>query len=200
MTSGDRPFDAVKARKKEARRAARAARRAIDPAARAAASVAVASRAIHVPEVAGARSVLAYAALPEELDPAPLVEALRQRGARIALPRVCAPGVLALHWVEAKEPLAVGWMGVSEPPEACTWASPAEFDLVLVPGVAFDATCRRLGFGGGYYDEFLAALPQGVPAVGLAFEEQMCDEVPHEEHDAVLDAVVTPTAVHRRER
>jgi 5-formyltetrahydrofolate cyclo-ligase len=142
--------------------------------------------------------VLAYAALPEEIDPADIVAALRADGARVAMPRVCGPGALALHWVDEGEVLESGHAGIPEPPESCAWAGPDDFDLVLVPGVAFDASCARLGFGGGFYDALLPSLPEGVATVGLAFDEQIVDEVPCEPHDERVAIVVTPTAVYRR--
>lgn len=185
-------------RKRALRTSVRAARAALPPGARRAASTAVAERASALPEVARARSVLAYAALPEEIDPAPLVAALRARGARIAFPRVCEPGTLTLHWVEAGAELGPGAMGIPEPDEACASASPEDFDLVIVPGVAFDASCARLGFGGGFYDSFLPLLPETATTVALAFDEQFVDEVPCEEHDARVDAIVTPSGVRRR--
>jgi 5-formyltetrahydrofolate cyclo-ligase len=184
--------------KSDMRARARAARTALSADARRGASEAVADRALALPEVARARSVLAYAALPEEIDPAPLVSALRARGARIALPRVCGPGTLSLHWVEEGADLAPGTMGIPEPDEACAWAGPHDFDLVVVPGVAFDASCARLGFGGGFYDAFLPILPKTAVTVALAFDEQLVDVVPCEAHDTRVDAVVTPSRVHRR--
>jgi 5-formyltetrahydrofolate cyclo-ligase len=143
------------------------------------------------------RGVLAYAAMPEELDPSVLVGLLRRDDVRIAFPRVCGPGALALHWAGSEE-LAPGYCGLFEPPETCPEAGFAEIDLVLVPGVAFDAACHRLGMGGGFYDRLLHAIPTSVMTVGLAFDEQVVDAVPHEAHDAVLDAVVTPGRVLRR--
>lgn len=176
----------------------RAARDAILPDERERASEAAAARALALPEVAHARSVLAYAALPEEIDPAPLVASLRGLGARIALPRVCEPGVMSLHWTGEDTALAPGAMGISEPDETCEWARPEDLDLVIVPGVAFDASCARLGFGGGFYDAFLPILPAATPTIALAFEEQVVDAVPCGEHDARVDAVVTPSRVLRR--
>jgi 5-formyltetrahydrofolate cyclo-ligase len=184
--------------KTAARARARGARSALKPAMRLKASTAIAERSLELPEVAGARRVLAYAALPEEVDPAPLVAALRERGARIALPRVCGPGTLALHWVEDDQVLEPGHAGIPEPPESCTAASPQEFDLVLVPGVAFDESCARLGFGGGFYDALLPTLPADVVTVALAFDEQVLDAVPCEAHDERVAVVVTPSRVFRR--
>jgi 5-formyltetrahydrofolate cyclo-ligase len=186
--------------KRELRAGAREARAALSVDARAEASAAVAVAALDLPEVATARSVLAYAALPEEIDPAPLVRALREIGARVAYPRVCGPGVLALHWTAADDQLAPGHAGIPEPASDSPWASPDDFDLVIVPGVAFDTACGRLGLGGGFYDAFLPTLRTNTVAVALAFDEQMVDSVPCEEHDARVDFVVTPSATHRRAR
>ena len=180
------------AEKRELRESVRAARAAMTPAARASASQAVADRALTLPAVIGARAVLAYAATPEELDASPLVKALRARGARIAYPRVCGPGELALHWCEDSA-LSPGYCGIAEPSADAPEADPAAFDLVLVPGTAFDPACGRLGMGGGFYDRLLARLAPATFAVGLAFDEQIVSEVPTGSHDVALDAVVTPT-------
>jgi 5-formyltetrahydrofolate cyclo-ligase len=184
---------------KRAQRAhVRAARAAMPPLSRQEASETIARRALELPEVAEARAVLAYAALPEEVDPAALIDSLRALGARIALPRVCGPGALALHWVEEGQTLETGHAGIPEPAESCAWAGPDDFDLVLVPGVAFDASCARLGFGGGFYDALLPSIPAGATTLGLAYDVQMVAEVPCEPHDERVMIVVTPSAVHRR--
>ncbi len=73
-------------------------------------------------------------------------------------------------------------------------------DLIAVPGVAFDASGRRLGRGGGYYDATLAQLPAGAVRVGLAFEVQIVPSVPDEQHDATLDTVVTERMIYGRAR
>jgi 5-formyltetrahydrofolate cyclo-ligase len=91
----------------------------------------------------------------------------------------CAPG-----------DLVAGALGGREPPPSAPAVPPAEIDLVLVPGVGFDPSGRRIGRGRGHYDATLAALPRAT-AVGLAFEAQVVPEVPAEAHDARLAAVVT---------
>lgn len=182
--------------KRGVRDAARAARTAVPDDSRPAAAVAAAQRLLAVPEIASVRTVLGYAATAEELDPAPAIEALRERGARIAYPRVCGPGEMTVHWAEPGE-LEPGFCGLLEPGEAAAMATPEEIDLVIVPGVAFDAQCHRLGMGSGFYDRFLVRMRQDALAVGFAFDEQLVDAVPCEEHDARLDAVVTPTRTIR---
>jgi len=180
-------------RKHAIRMAGRAARSAFPRDTRAVAAQAVAQRALESPRVAEAVRVLAYAATAEELDPAPLVRALRARGAHIAYPRVTAPGEMALHWCDDESDLAPGYCGILEPAANRPSADAPEFDLVLVPGTAFDEACGRLGMGGGFYDRLLPQLGPDAIALGLAFDEQIVAEVPAEEHDIPLDAVVTPT-------
>lgn len=68
-------------------------------------------------------------------------------------------------------------------------------DIVVVPLVAFTAAGHRLGQGGGHYDRWLAAHPQ-IPAIGLAWDCQLADELPYEPHDRQLTAVVTPTRIY----
>ncbi len=186
--------------KRAMRDAVRAARSAIGATDRAAASEAAQVRAFSHADVAGARAVLAYAAIAEEIDPSSLVSELRARGARIAYPRVCGPGELTLHWVGAQEELAAGYCGIAEPGPDASEASIEDFDLVIVPGTAFDGTCARLGMGGGFYDRLLARLGPGTFTVALAYDEQIVPCVPVEGHDVALDAVFTPTRTFSRVR
>jgi 5-formyltetrahydrofolate cyclo-ligase len=179
--------------KHKARLQGRGARAGIGAAERESASRAVALRALELPSVSGARTVLAYAATADELDPAALVTELRSRGARVAYPRVTGPGVLALHWCESEGSLAPGYCGIAEPDAGLPVAAADEFDLVLVPGTAFDEACGRLGMGGGFYDRLLPGLAPDALAIGLAFDEQVVTEVPADAHDVPLDAVLTPT-------
>jgi len=183
-------------RKRACRMAARDARRAIAPDVRADASAAIAGLVERLPEMDAVRTALAYGAMPDEVDAAPLIAALRARGVRIALPRVDGER-LTLHWHDGDAPLATGSFGLAEPQPDAPPADPAEIDLVIVPGVAFDHACNRLGMGAGYYDRLLAEMPRTV-SVGVAFDEQVIDEVPCEPHDLPLDAVVTPSGVRRR--
>jgi 5-formyltetrahydrofolate cyclo-ligase len=179
--------------KSEHRADTRAARSGLSDESRSEAARAVAERAFALPGVLGARTVLAYAPTAEELDPSPILTALRSRGARVAYPRVCGPGALAMHWCGDPAELAPGYCGIAEPSAESPEATPDEFDLVLVPGTAFDEACDRIGMGGGFYDRLLPLLAPGALAIGLAFDEQIVPEVPTEAHDARLGAVITPS-------
>lgn len=64
-------------------------------------------------------------------------------------------------------------------------------DLVLVPGLAFSRHGHRLGRGGGFYDRLLAGRARDAAKMGVAFALQLRDDIPHAEHDVILDAVIT---------
>jgi 5-formyltetrahydrofolate cyclo-ligase len=189
----------VKPTKAGLRARIREARAAISEHDRREAAIRDAAGAVGLTGVIGARAALAYCAMPEELDPSPLVRMLSESGTRIAYPRVCGPGELTLHWGDACE-LQSGYRGLLEPPAGSDEASLDAIGLVLVPGVAFDASCHRLGMGGGFYDRLLAALPSSTLKVALAFDEQIVDAVPREGHDVAIDAVVTPSWIFRRDK
>ncbi len=183
------------ARKAGLREATRARRRAIAQDTREAAAVAIANALSGLPELADARLVLGYGANREELDPARAVARLRERGVRIAYPRVTSDNVLDLHEVGSPDELVLGSYSIREPRPESPRVDANEIDVVLVPGVAFDRRGYRLGYGGGFYDRFLARLPEGPLRIGLAFDEQLLDEVPTEPHDQPVDLVVTPSTV-----
>lgn len=174
---------------------ARAARRAVPPEARAAYARAIADRALTLPELVDAEAVAVYGASPEEADPAVLERALRARGVRVAYPRVAGPRMLTWHWVDDPSSLVAGAFGLREPASGAPVATIAGLDALIVPGIAFDASCNRLGYGGGYYDTLLAT--HQAPAIGIAFDEQLVDEVPHDERDRPVDVVVTPSRTFR---
>lgn len=160
---------------------------------------AAAANLVSLPELTDARCVLGYAAFGSELDPALALAHLRAMGVRTAYPRVVDAERLALHIVEDHAELTPGTLGIPEPsPEAPTVA-PDEIDAAIVPGVAFDAACARIGHGAGYYDRLLPLLRPGVPIIGYGFGVQMVEEpIPLGAHDVPMDVLVTPAVVLRR--
>ena len=189
--------DPVEAAKREAREYGRAARRAVDPTGFLRAAEQLADQLGKLPELAIARTVLAYGATPEEIDPILAVERLRSCGATIAYPRIEAPGVLGLHVVDDEAELVHGPFGLTQPAEDAPRIAPRGIDAVIVPGVAFDEACWRLGYGGGYYDRLLPQLREDCARIGVAYDEQVLETIPATEHDVRLHAVVTPTRVLR---
>ena len=75
-------------------------------------------------------------------------------------------------------------------------APPAKFDVVIVPLLGFDPQTRhRIGYGGGYYDRFLATQPQ-AQKIGVCFEAGRVGRIPTEPHDIALDSIVTEDKTH----
>ena len=122
---------------------------------------------------------------PQALDPWP-------EDKRIALPRVSGD-TLEMHWIFGADELVPGHFGIYEPHPNSPSAGNG-FDLILVPGLAFDTGGGRLGRGKGYYDRFLAGA-RGF-CVGLCFDDQIVERVPMESHDQRMDFVVTPSAIY----
>lgn len=176
---------------------ARAARRSVTPELRTAAAYSIAERALELPEILSATSAAMYGATKEEADPSVLEFALRERGLRIAYPRVAGPYLLMMHWVDSPDVLTAGRSGIAEPVESAPFVNFTKLSVVMVPGVAFDEDCNRLGFGGGYYDGLFADQTNRPTTIGIAYDEQIVDHVPHEERDRPVDIVITPTRVFR---
>ena len=133
-------------------------------------------------------NVLAFQGVRSEPNTHDLVELLESVGHSVLLPRVAGEQLV----VVAHRPgdlLHIGSFGIAEP--AGPPVDPAVIDVVLVPGLAFTRDGRRLGQGGGFYDRFLPLLRPGCMTVGVCFAEQVVDDLPSEDHDRILDALVT---------
>ncbi|GEJ58764.1 5-formyltetrahydrofolate cyclo-ligase [Anaeromyxobacter diazotrophicus] len=177
-----------------------AARLRLAPETRAARSARIAARVLALDAFERAGTVALYAALGAEVDPAGVAAEAAARGKRLAYPRFIL-GEHALRFARC-EPgaLVPGPHRTLEPPPGAELLDPGALDLVLVPGVGFDAAGRRLGRGRGHYDATLAALGPAAVKLGLAFEVQLVAAVPEEAHDVALDGVVTEARVLWRPR
>jgi 5-formyltetrahydrofolate cyclo-ligase len=144
----------------------------------------------------GARVASGYCRIRSELDPEPLMLALVEAGCRLCVPVIEGRG-LPLRFREWRPGARMrpGPFGAQVPVEG-DWLEP---DLLVVPLLAFDTAGRRLGYGGGFYDRTLARLraARSVRAIGLAYAAQQVDEVPADETDQLLDAIVTEAGVIR---
>ena len=131
-----------------------------------------------------------------EIDVRPLLLALAGRGHLVVLPDTPGRGrALAFRVWRPGVAMIAGRFGTLRPDGAV--GAP---DVLLVPLLAFDLGCNRLGYGGGYYDRTIAGLP-GVRTVGCGFAGQRVDFVPVLPHDVALDAVATECGViYRPER
>ena len=182
-------------RKATTRRLVLAARSRLSVDDRAAAGDAVAERLSSLPEIQEAQAVLGFASFGAELPTDPVMAWVLASGRRLLMPYVDGAALRAAE-VRSVDELAPGYRGIREPVQRIA-VDPSEADVILVPGVAFDANGHRLGYGGGFYDAFLSAIPLRAPRVGLCFDFQVVDDVPTDDGDEDVDLIVTPERVIR---
>jgi 5-formyltetrahydrofolate cyclo-ligase len=145
----------------------------------------------------GKRAIAGYAAVAGELSPAGVLGYVRDRGGVVAFPRVSdTPPRLRFHTLGEGIRLRKGRFGLSEPPETAPEIGAGEFAVMIVPGLAFDAGGRRVGFGGGYYDGVIEeARAGGATVIGFAYDFQIVDRCPAGPDDRAVDLIVTDARV-----
>lgn len=158
--------------KNELRKFYKAARRAVTD--REAKERAIADRLLAVAN--GVKSVFIYESIGGEVSTVDIIARLQEQ-AEIFVPEVCGHDMLPKK-------------------RGCDAYADKPCDLTVVPLIAFDDTLNRIGFGGGYYDRYLAE--HRTLAVGIAFDEQQCAPFDKEATDVPLDMIVTPTRILQR--
>lgn len=145
---------------------------------------------LNLKEVTEAKSILLYAALPKEVQTLPLIHTL-STGKQVWLPKV-AGLELEIRAYEGDSSLQKGNFNVPEPTgRLCP--DPEDIDLVLVPGVAFSRNGARMGYGKGFYDRLLPKLR--AKKIGFAFDFQLFDHIPTEDHDEHMDLIITNSEI-----
>jgi 5-formyltetrahydrofolate cyclo-ligase len=154
-----------------------------------------------LPEYADAATILFYvSAKPNEVDTHALIREALDRGVKTLVPVTDFDrNELSISELKSMEELVPARYGLLEPaPESVRPTDPREADVIMVPGVAFDSNCRRIGFGGGYYDRLLA--DTGAATIALSYEGQLVERVPTDSNDMPVDMVVTESRVYRASR
>jgi 5-formyltetrahydrofolate cyclo-ligase len=144
-----------------------------------------------------AGAVLAiYAAKGSEVETTRIDVAARARGLVVAYPRVVEGSQkLRFHAVTFDE-LAPSRFGLREPSADAPGVAIEEVAAFMVPGLAFDRSGWRIGWGRGHYDATLAAASPDALRVGLAYECQLIEQVPREPHDVALHIIITEVATY----
>ncbi|MFQ5509797.1 MAG: 5-formyltetrahydrofolate cyclo-ligase [Leptospirillia bacterium] len=155
----------------------------------------VEARIATLPEFLRAETVLTYAHFGSEVQTSGLRARTMLLGKRLVLPRVEGDGLALYRITNPLHDMQPGVWDIPEPVDGLTPVSPEEVGILLLPGVAFDPSGGRLGYGRGYFDRVLAKT-SGLK-VGLGFDGQVVDQVPTEAHDVAMDLVVTPTRIIR---
>lgn len=167
----------------------RRVRAGVAPSDRAAMEASLEERLIVLPEVAAAATVLLFYSFGSEVGTSGIMTRLRDAGKRLLLPFLEGVGLEAAD-VGPRDSLIDTGYGPKEPAQRHP-VDPKEVDVVVTPGLAFDRSGRRLGYGGGFYDRYLARLRPEAVRVGVAFALQVGGDVPATSDDERVDIVVT---------
>ncbi|PQJ27176.1 5-formyltetrahydrofolate cyclo-ligase [Rubritalea profundi] len=136
------------------------------------------------------RTIASFVALPSEPDLSELHASLPNH--RLVYPRSLAGGAMHFHHVNDLNQMESGFYNIPQPLDnADTLVVPAEIDLFLCPGFAFSESGQRLGKGGGYYDRLLSQRSPSSRLVGICFREQVTQNLPTEDHDILVDQVIS---------
>ncbi|MBI4309110.1 MAG: 5-formyltetrahydrofolate cyclo-ligase [Candidatus Omnitrophica bacterium] len=152
----------------------------------------IAGQLFILPAFQRAKTVLFYASLPGEVDSFAMIEQAKQLQKNVALPVLVRDQRKMIPILtDSINDLQDGPYGVRQPRlDPSKIVDLSSIDAVVVPGLAFDRAYNRLGRGAGYYDRFLSRLADSAVTIGVAFDFQIVDCLPVEEHDVPLDFVI----------
>ncbi|WP_265443012.1 5-formyltetrahydrofolate cyclo-ligase [Acetivibrio straminisolvens] len=147
------------------------------------------------------KCIMAYMDFKNEVMTGFLIDHCLNLGKTVVLPLIDSmDGVKKIFpyaLIDRERGLKPGTYGILEPvKEFSERIDPKDIDLVVVPGVAFDVKGGRIGYGAGYYDVFLREVREDCLKVGIAFEIQVFPSIPKEEHDILMDAVITENRIY----
>ncbi len=162
-------------------------------------SRAITERLLQLPVISTAQTLFVYVSFRSEVATGLLIDQLLAMGKNVAVPitRVAAKRLDAIRIQDRVSDLVPGYCRIPEPrPELCTngLVPPSAIEAIILPGSVFDERGGRFGYGGGYYDRFVAATPKAW-RLGLAYELQIIPLAPLAPHDELLDLVVTESRV-----
>lgn len=151
-------------------------------------SLLITRKLLELKEFKDAKSVLFYVSTPEEVDTHGAIKESLALGKSVYVPKMNGERLSICPLLDLEE-LKPGDLGILEPCEPASSVHTKTIDLIVIPGLAFDHKGNRLGHGKGYYDRLLKET-KGFK-VGLAFDEQVTEELPTESHDVPLDLLLT---------
>jgi len=165
----------------------------------AAKSQAIQQTLLNLEQIKNRQSIFVYVSFRSEVATFDLIDLLIDMGKRVIVPitRVREKRLDAIHITNPATDLQPGYCMIPEPKEELcrtNQVAPEEIETILLPGSVFDERGGRFGYGGGYYDRFLAKNPAAT-RIGLAFDLQIIDQAPLSAHDQILDLVVTETRI-----
>lgn len=151
------------------------------------------SKLFKLPEFIKSDTVSFFVNFKSEVETVNMIEESIKMGKRVIVPVVVSGQKdLLLSELKSLDELYPSKFGILEPESMFIRpVDEREIEVLITPGVAFDEEGFRIGYGGGYYDRLIKKLPDRCKTIALAFEIQMVDRVPREEHDMKVHMIIT---------
>jgi len=173
--------------KKELRRQIREQKRAMTEEQIVTASQRLSELFLNCPQYKSAKTIYGYLPYNQEVRTVPMLEQAMKDGKRVAVPK-CYGDEMRFIYMDDLSKVEKGYANIPEPIADAPVADD-KTALVLMPGMAFTKDGKRMGYGGGFYDKFLAAEPNH-PTVALCYDFQMVADLPTEDYDIPVDCVL----------
>lgn len=144
-----------------------------------------------------AENIMCFVSFGSEVDTHGLIKEWILQGKNVSVPRIgkFPAGDSVMHAVKIKDFSDLktkGSYGIMEPElKIDSIVAPAELDVIIVPGSAFDIQRNRMGYGGGFYDRYLVRTSCNCKKIGVCYDFQLLEQIPHEAYDIPVDLVVT---------
>lgn len=160
-------------------------------------SNAIFDKLLSLPAYTKAKEVMVYLDFNNEVSTDKIVTNIIERNHHLYIPVTVPRNCMIIpSLIKDKSHLRVSNFGILETPiEMASSTHNSLIDLVIIPGLVFDETGNRIGFGKGYYDNFLGSLNRKVTTIALAYDFQVKDSIPSEPHDFKMDYIITPSRI-----
>ena len=151
-------------------------------------------KAVSHPVFINAEEVYCYVDFRNEVETKKLIQMCWQMDKKVAVPRIDGKE-MRFYYIDSWKDLSSGHWGILEP--HTKKEAEGESVCVVMPGAVFDKTCNRIGYGKGYYDTYLQEHPN-YQTMAFAFEFQIADKIPAEEHDIRPQIIITEEHIYVR--
>lgn len=187
--------DELKLQKQKMRASMKAIRQQLTDAYKSQADQKIAEQVVLLEEFKQAKTVFCFVSVDDEIDTHPILDRVLRSGKKLAVPRCQGRGCMEAYEIQSYDQLQPGFYGIPEPVRACRSVSRQAIDFAIVPCLTCDSAGRRLGYGGGYYDRFMEK--KTYPAAVICRERMLYEQIPAEDHDTVMDLVITEKQIIR---
>lgn len=151
---------------------------------------------LQLPALLNARTIMAYLSFDNEVRTDEIISELIKNGKTVCVPKLFGKKMVPYKIFSINEDFFIDRYGIREPQnDISREVDPQDIDVVIVPGVVFDLHGGRYGYGGGYYDRFLATLKPTAKKIAIAFDLQISKKLPLSDSDVRIDSLITESGI-----